>query len=267
MIRGHTKFLYIYIPLLLICICFIVASSIYAQFSAATLAPPNAAVGYGGLFNPYVFWPGSGLRSAAAIPALLPFGPLNLWGVGLLGNPLSGFAQAGSGIFSPAFGFGLQFGGLSPLGLNPFNPLSSYTPVTLSPSRGIAFGLSSPLRTAAQTGSWLGTWQSTYIAFPVLWNTGPMSLNIVEDPLLGIVTGTAILQDSRYASIPFDVSGVIVNDTITLEGFLYTGYDCVLTCIMTSPTTITGFYTVLGTSIPIMDEGLFNLTLNPPVLI
>ena len=93
-----------------------------------------------------------------------------------------------------------------------------------------------------------------------------MSLNIIEDPLLGGIVGTAILQDSRYASIPFDVSGVVVNDTITLSGFLGTGYDCILTCILTSPTTITGFYTVLGTSIPVMDEGIFNLTLSPPVL-
>jgi hypothetical protein len=83
---------------------------------------------------------------------------------------------------------------------------------------------------------------------------------------LGIIAGTAILQGSRYASTLFEVSGVLVNNTITLEGFLGTGYDCVLTCILISPNTITGFYTVLGTSVPVMDEGIFNLSLLPPVL-
>jgi hypothetical protein len=93
-----------------------------------------------------------------------------------------------------------------------------------------------------------------------------MTLNIVEDPLLGTVAGTAILADSRYASIPFEVEGVIVNNLLSVEGFLFTGYDCAITGYFTSPTTMEGFYTVLGTSILVLDEGIFSLSLVPPVV-
>ena len=94
-------------------------------------------------------------------------------------------------------------------------------------------------------------------------------LNIVEDPLLGTVAGTTILQGSRYASALTEVAGVLVNNVISLEGFLYTGFDILLTCNLTSTTTMTGFYTVLGTGgmgPAILDEGIFNLTLTPSVL-
>lgn len=124
-----------------------------------------------------------------------------------------------------------------------------------------------PTRTAAQSGTWVGTWTSTYIAFIVLWNTGPMTLNIVVDPLLGTVVGTCVLPGSRYANIPFDVSGVKVNDIISVSGLLSTGYNMVLTCLLTSPTTMTGFYVVEGTHIPVLDEGVFNLSLLSPVLL
>jgi hypothetical protein len=96
-----------------------------------------------------------------------------------------------------------------------------------------------------------------------------MVLNIVEDPLLGVVAGTAILQGSRYASALTEVAGTLVNNVITLEGFLFTGFDIVLVCNLTSPTTMNGFYTVLGTggmAPPILDEGVFSLSLNPAVL-
>jgi hypothetical protein len=286
------RFDFLYALLLLLCMGLLIASPTECQFSGITLSPPNAAIGYGGLYNPLVFTPGLTARSAAFLPFLSPFGAFGLGTLGF-GNTFGSLSQFGTGAFNPLFGFsnyglgvGNSLGALSGLNSSVFNPLSLGNLSTLT--LGLGFGLGnpsvpipgatgllssiaplgavSPIRTSAQSGTWTGTWQSTYIAFPILWNTGPMSLNIVEDPLLGVVAGTAILQDSRYASIPFEVSGVLINDTITLEGFLGTGYDCVLTCILTSPTTITGFYTVLGTAIPVMDEGIFNLTLIPPVL-
>ena len=262
----------------------LIAIPVDSQFTGTTISPINPAVGYGGLFNPYVFWPGAGIKSAASTSFLLPFQqfqqPFGLFGLGL-GNPLLGLSLSNTAGFNPLLGFGTSYGTSSLLGLNPllgtnpllglstFNPLNSLSIAGLGALGAGVPALSAPVapvRAAAQSGTWLGTWQSTYIAFPILWNTGSMFLNIAEDPLLGIVAGTAILSDSRYASIPFEVSGVIVNNTITLEGFLYTGFDCALTCILTSPTTIAGFYTVLGTSTPVIDEGIFNLTLTPAVL-
>jgi len=283
-LRGDPRQVFLYPLVLIICIGILIATPVGSQFSSFTLAPPNAAVGYGGLFNPYVFWPGIGLNSAASTSSLVPFLPFNVGGFGL-GNPLLGLSQASYGIsnllgigfenpllslsqtnFNPSFGFGASFGNPLPLGINFINPFSIGALATLGSSVSLLPGPLSPVRAAAQSGTWTGTWQSTYIAFPILWNTGPMTLNIVEDPLLGTVAGTAILAESRYASIPFEVAGVIVNNTISVEGFLYTGYDCAITGYFTSPTTTDGFYTVLGTSIPILDEGIFSLSLIPPVI-
>jgi len=286
------RFEFLYVFLFLLCIGLLIASPAECQFSGFTLSLPSAALGYNGLYNPLIFTPGFSARAAAFSTPLLPFGAFGLGSFGL-GNFFGPLSQFGTGIFNPLFGFndyGLGIGNtlstFNGLGTSAFNPLSlgNLSALSLGFGLGLAspslpipgatgllgsaapLGALSPIRTSAQSGTWTGTWQSTYIAFPILWNTGPMMLNIVEDPLLGVVAGTAILQESRYASIPFEVSGVLVNDTITLEGFLGTGYDCVLTCILTSPTTIVGFYTVLGTTIPVMDEGIFNLSLIPPVI-
>ncbi len=136
---------------------------------------------------------------------------------------------------------------------------------TVSSATAVA-AASAPVRSAAQTGTWFGTWQSTYIAFIVLWNNGPMTLNIVVDPLFGTVLGTALLAGSRYTNIPFDVTGVKINNLISLEGIPALGFGITITCVLTSPTTMTGFYTVTAAG-DLRDEGTFNLTLSSPVII
>lgn len=272
---------------ILLCIMLFMAIPVDSQYSGFTIAPPNSAIGYGGLFNPYVFWPGVGIKTALSTSGLIPLLPSGFGNLGLitsfsnlfasplgqlgfsssgLGSPLQTLISGTTGILNPTFGFGTSFGAFSQPGLGILNPLSLATLSPLSVASSLPITPAAALRSAAQSGTWTGTWQSTYIAFPILWNTGPMTLNFVEDPLLGTVVGTAVLAESRYASIPFEVAGVIVNNTITLEGFLYTGYDCALTGYFTSPTTMSGFYTVLGTHIPILDEGIFNLTLTPAVI-
>jgi len=250
----------------------ILSAPVAPQYSGFTITPPNPAIGYGGLYNPYAFLPGFGLRSSAINTSLSSLGLYGWGGLGFRNTP--GTFSLAPFRYNPVFGFGgIGLGLPSTLGI--FPQLTSGLFSGIIPSIALsAFPLStaslagtiSPPRTAAQAGSWSGTWQSTYIAFPVLWNSGPMLLNLAEDPLLGVLAGTAIMQGSRYASIPFEVSGVIINNTITLNGFLGTGYDCILTGILLSPTTMTGFYTVLGTTIPVMDEGIFSLNLTPPVL-
>jgi len=88
-----------------------------------------------------------------------------------------------------------------------------------------------------------------------------MNLNIVVDPL-GIVTGSCILEGSRYANFLFNVIGADANGVFTLSGFLGAGINIYLDGILTSPVTMTGNYTVSGTlGGKIWDTGVFNLTL------
>lgn len=122
-----------------------------------------------------------------------------------------------------------------------------------------------PTRTAAQTGTWLGTWTSTWIAYIVLYHTGPMTLNIVVDPFLGLVAGTAVLQGSRYTNVPFTVTGLKINNLITLEGIPALGLGIDINCLMTSPTTLTGYYSVIEKA-TLVDEGVFDLSLAAPVI-
>ncbi|MCL6582000.1 MAG: hypothetical protein K6U11_00015 [bacterium] len=136
------------------------------------------------------------------------------------------------------------------------SPLSAAIPVPTA--------VSAPLiRTAAQAGTWVGTWQSTFIAFIILYHSGPMTLDLIENPLLQSISGTAILQGSRYTSTLFDVRGVLpTTSTFEVSGTLPGGYAVVLSCILTSPTTITGTYTVnIGFGGILVDKGIFNLTL------
>jgi|GEM_PF-1399331 len=210
----------------------------YAQYTAGTLPPLNTAVGYGGFFNPYVFSPGLYRVAAGSYPLFDPFASL----LSTTFNPL----------LTPSY--------YPIIPTFPFAPLP--TPVTLPTTTA----LTTPTRTAAQTGTWVGTWTSTWIAFIVLWHTGPMTLNLVVDPLLGTVVGTALLAGSRYANIPFDVSGVKVNNIISLEGIPKLGYLIDITCVLTSPTTMNGFYTIV-TAGDLVDEGIFDLSLLAPVII
>jgi len=272
------------------CASFPVATSVDSQ---TVTFPLSLVVGYGGTFNPYVFWPSVGIKLAASSAPLIPFLPFNNAGFGLgttfgalsglstsFFNPLLGFGSpvltfgnpalsfAGLGNFGAlGLGIGNPLGTLSLLGANSLlNPPSLASVPAVAPGIAASLGASPLIRTAAQSGSWTGTWTSTYVAFPILFHTGPMLLNIVVDPLLGAVVGTVIMQGSRYVSALTDVDGVIVNNVITLgPSLLATGYFLTMSCILISPISMTGFYTVdfKGT---IMDEGVFSLTLIAPVI-
>jgi hypothetical protein len=121
-----------------------------------------------------------------------------------------------------------------------------------------------PMRAAAQAGTWIGTWESTFIAFIILFHSGPMSMSLIENPTLNTLAGTAILEGSRFANTLFDVGGVITTPTIfELQGTIGGGGFCiVLSCILSSPTTMTGSYTItIGFGGQLVDRGVFNLTL------
>lgn len=239
---------------ILACVSMVSVSTSKAQFFGFALSPPDAAA-----VTP-------GLRSDAftRMSPLLPYSPFGESFPGLTIDPFI------SALLSNPFPL-LLFGPLSsasslpspiwPPYLFPTMPVAPTTlnPVAPTPLTTVA-GI--PMRTAAQTGTWVGTWQSNYIAFIVLWHTGPMTLNIVVDPLTGAVTGNGTLQGSRYSSILFNVFGVEANNLLTVSGFLGTGYYIYLDGTLTSTTTMTGSYTVVGTSGgTILDYGTFNLTL------
>lgn len=291
-IRYHSVY-HSVICIFLICVfCagFPVATSVDSQ---TITFPLSLVVGYGGTFNPYVFWPSVGIKLAASSAPLVPFLPFNNSGFGL-GTPFGALSGLSTSSFNPLLGFGspvltfgnpaLSFAGLGNFGgsgLGIGNPLGTLSllganlllnPPSLAPVPAVAPGVAaslvaSPLiRSAAQSGTWSGTWTSTFVAFPILFHTGPMMLNIVVDPLLGAVVGTVIMQGSRYVSALTDVDGVIVNNAITLgPALLATGFFLTMSCVLITPNSMTGFYTVDFKNI-IMDQGVFSLTLLAPVL-
>lgn len=216
---------------------FIFTSMTFVCPGEAQYSPLSNVVGFGGLFNPLVFFPG--LRSAASYYPVF--------------DPFAALSYTPSPLFNPIY--------------YPVAPTLPFAPFPVIPTALSATpAVTVPTRTAAQTGTWSGTWTSTYFNFIIVWQTGPMFMNIVVDPLGGVL-GSGILQGSKYATLPFDLSGVEVNNIITLSGLLATGYGITLTCILTSPTTMTGYWVVTGTHVPVIDEGLFDLTLISPAII
>ncbi len=256
---------------------FIFISMVYvslsqAQFSGFTLFPFDTAIAYEDLVNPFLFSPG--LRTNAFTGMELPFLPtwsFNPWldSYSFFNvNPftsLSLYSPFTTPFLSPfdTLSMATPWTSIQPLFLTPTIPVNPLSLTSLIPRAApSSVSIAAPTRMAAQTGAWLGTWQSTYIAYIVLFHTGPMTLNIVVDPLLGTAIGTCILQGSRYANLVFNVSGVEANNLISLTGFLGVGYDIYLDGVLTSATTMNGSYTVLGPPGSwTYDTGVFNLTL------
>lgn len=120
-----------------------------------------------------------------------------------------------------------------------------------------------PMRAAAQGGTWIGTWESTFIAFIILFNSGPMTLTLIENPLLQTLSGTCILTGSRFTNTLIDVRGVITTPTFfELSGITAGGFALVLSCTLLNPAIMTGSYTVTsGFGGAVLDRGIFNLTL------
>ena len=232
-----------------------------AQFSNLTFMPIMSPFHYGGIWNPYF---------TLSNPVFNLFG-FNPFGMGypffLLTNPWNGILS--NPFFSPvtaplslleSFGdspsltfFQMPQGGLTIDPLMP-NILSLMAPSPVAPL---------PMRVSAQAGTWVGTWQSTSIAFIILFNSGIMNMTLVENPTLNTLDGTAILVGSRFADTLFDMRGVLTDPTnFILEGIVANGTALVLNCILTSPTTMTGSYTSsFGFGGQVVDTGVFSLTL------
>ncbi|MEW5803545.1 MAG: hypothetical protein AB1847_15740 [bacterium] len=128
---------------------------------------------------------------------------------------------------------------------------------------GLRYGL------AEQAGTWTGTW-STTTTKSVVYATGPITLNLVLDPVLPTaVSGYVQLVGNPVLGVIVDVTGEILNNQIILSGAgLGIGSQTIqidIVCSLTSPTDMTGTYTQIN-STSIIGTGSFIASLAPAVI-
>lgn len=264
MFRGKKRTILFNLIIILILVWLFNASSADAQFSNIMFTPLVQPFRYGEIWNPFLatldttFTPFSFNSFGLGFPFFNP----NPFENDTFSNPIDSLFNPVASPLSildslPIFSFlpflQIPYGGLT---MNSVMP-NLLTPVITSPAAPL------PMRVAAQAGTWIGTWRSTFIAFIILFNSGTMNMTLVEDLTLNTLDGTVILVGSRFADTLFNVRGVITDPTnFVLEGIVAPGNALVLNCILTSPTTMTGTYTVSsGFGGQVLDTGVFNLTL------
>jgi hypothetical protein len=222
------------------------------------------------------------------------YGPKNFYGLGNLCG-LYGFYGLGgflgvSGKYNTLNGIG---GLLGSLGL-----LSNLGPLNINSQNIIQ---ATPVMTAEQAGTWIGTWSSVLSS-----RNGIMNMTLVEDALTGTLSGEVnLLLNDVTNSIPANVTGffaigvnipglstsslgisglgsggigtlVLIGDN---QGFLSTIsttlllitknipiYIIRLNCIMTSPISMVGTYEVEDLNTTNVDSGEFELILTTPVI-
>jgi len=165
---------------------------------------------------------------------------------------------------------------IAPIPILPTIPLPPIpTPTIVAPTAAISqllplapFVPFAPFAIAEQTGSWTGIWSAGLYS-------GPMSLNLTEiiDPLLGTTSlaGYAQLLGNPILPVLIDnIAGEVLNNQIYVTGSGIgagnTNYTIQIVGTLTTATTMTGTYTLIGTSNSIKEVGSFNLSLLPPII-
>ncbi|MGA1869327.1 MAG: hypothetical protein ACMUJM_12375 [bacterium] len=119
-----------------------------------------------------------------------------------------------------------------------------------------------PLFLVEQAGSWNGIWTNGLYS-------GPMTLNLVEDPIFGTLVGYVQLLGNPYLGSLVDVTGEVVNNQIYLTGSgIGLGtmtFTIDITGTLLDPTTMTGQYTLINAT-SIVETGSFDLSLLPPII-
>ncbi|MEW5803940.1 MAG: hypothetical protein AB1847_17735 [bacterium] len=199
---------------------------------------------YGGLYGGYGMY--GGLYGMGMYGGLYGMGMYGgLYGMGMYGGLYGGY-----GMYGGLYGMGL-YGGLYGMGL-----YGGLYGSSLYGYGGLRYGL------AEQAGTWEGLWSSGLVS-------GPMTLNIVVDPVLGGLAGYVQLLGNPTLGSLVDVTGTSLNNQIILSGSgIGLGgmtFTIDITGTLTSTTAMTGTYTLINSS-SLVETGSFQLGLLTPVI-
>ena len=117
---------------------------------------------------------------------------------------------------------------------------------------------------AEQVGYWEGLWSNGIV-------NGPMTLNLVEDPLTLTLSGNAQLLTNITLGVNVPVIGTALNGQVIVSG---TGigigsqiFELEVVGLLSSPTTMEGTFTLLNTgSGAVQESGTVALVLANPVI-
>ncbi|MGA1869330.1 MAG: hypothetical protein ACMUJM_12390 [bacterium] len=151
----------------------------------------------------------------------------------------------------------------------PTVPVATLIPPTAAISQLLPLAPLAPVFVAEQFGTWQGTWSSVDTK-TVVYATGPVTLNLIEDPVLpSAVTGYVQFVGNPILGVIVDVVGEILNNQIILSGSgLGIGSQTIqidIAATLISPTEMTGTYTQINSS-SIIGTGGFAATLLTPVV-
>jgi len=174
---------------------------------------------------------------------------------GLYGSSLYG-GLYGSSMYGGLYGSSM-YGGMYGGGLGLYGGL--YGGLGLS-----RYGL------AEQVGSWAGTWNNITTKGAVVVASGPITINLVQDPVLpNTVAGYVQVVGNPFLGTIVDVTGQIINSQVILTGtgISAKGKSIVLdvVCTLTTPTDMFGDFTMTQSS-TIVSTGSFTAALAPAVI-
>lgn len=260
---------------------------LYGSGSIYGLGGSYGLYGAGGLYGLSGLGGLYGSNGLNGIYGLQGFGnPYGLYG---LGSPYGSYAQGslfglnGIGGLASLYGPGSSYGlgglyGLSGLGgmfgLNSQGGLGS-----LGQLNSAAF-TRAPAAVIAET--WVGQWSGVQIiplaALPAVAGatTGPMTLRLIEDPLLQTVNGSAVLEFNTFLHGGVELSGIASYALLSLNGILELPLvpggllNVTVNCIQDTPTHMTGDYKVhdfIAGYYKIYETGTFELELLPTLIL
>ena len=209
-----------------------------------------------------------------------------LYGGGMYGGLYGGYGGlygGYGGLYGGLYGgmYGL-YGGMSPFGIqNMYQTIDTGTGLTyqvpflqIAPLLGVAglynslfpnlFNPSTPTASGEQAGLWQGLWSNNVYS-------GPMTMNLVADPITQALSGTAQLLTNYNLGVVVPVVGTALNGQVLVSG---TGigigsqtFKLDVSGLLTSTTTMGGTYTIinLGSS-AVVETGTINLALSTPVI-
>jgi len=179
---------------------------------------------------------------------------------GMYGGLMGGMCGMG-GLMGGMYG-GLM-GGM--YGIGGMGGLGSLGMLSLLGNTGLSGSTATPAAVAVaaeQAGTWDGLWSTGLVS-------GPMTLNLIEDPIFGTLTGFVQLLGNPTLGSLVDVTGEILNNQIFVSGSgIGLGgmtFKIDVTGTLTSPETMTGNYTLINSS-SLVETGAFELALIPPII-